>query len=82
MKRWSLYINMKDTTESISGFSGPLKIEESSDLFVTLRCAKIEGQHATFYAGGGILNESKLVSEEYETYMKIETMKKVFNVTQ
>lgn len=68
--------------EYYSGFSGPLKIEESSDLFVTLRCAKIEGQHATFYAGGGILNESKLVSEEYETYMKIETMKKVFNVTQ
>lgn len=64
--------------EYYSGFSGPLNINEQSQLYVTLRCARIDGQYATLYAGGGIMPESELRSEELETRLKMETVKGLF----
>lgn len=64
--------------EYYSGFSGPLNINGLSKLYVTLRCAKIDGQYATLYAGGGIMPESEFRSEELETRLKMETVKRLF----
>lgn len=61
--------------EYYSGFSGPLNIQGSSNLYVTLRCAKLTGQYATLYAGGGIMPESELLSEDFETQLKMGTIK-------
>ncbi len=48
------------------------------DLFVNLRCAKIVGDSATFYAGGGIVKDSDLESEWRETTLKMDTLKQFF----
>lgn len=64
--------------EYYSGFSGPLNINGLSQLYVTLRCARIDGQYATLYAGGGIMPESEFRSEELETRLKMETVKGLF----
>ena len=59
------------------GFSGPLNQSEIS-FYVTLRCLNINKSKAVFYAGGGILPESKLQEEWEETERKLNTMKDLF----
>jgi len=63
--------------EYYSGFSGPLNIDSSTNIYVTLRCAKIPPEHITLYAGGGIMPESELTSEELETRLKMGTVQSV-----
>jgi len=63
--------------EYYSGFSGPLNIKSTSAMYVTLRCARIDGQYATLYAGGGIMPESEMESEETETKLKMQTIKAI-----
>jgi len=63
--------------EYYSGFSGPLNIERSTDLYVTLRCGRIEDQYVTLYAGGGIMPESEQQSEDLETQLKMQTIKDI-----
>ncbi len=65
--------------EYYAGFCGPKNIEYRSDLYVNLRCMKIEGQKATFYAGAGITEDSKPEREWKETELKIETLLSILN---
>lgn len=60
-----------------SGFSGPLNINGKSIMYVTLRCAEIEKENITLYAGGGIMPESEMESEELETRLKMQTIKAI-----
>lgn len=60
--------------EFYSGFLGPINIQEESHLFVNLRTVKIQGNHATFFAGCGITADSNPVKEWYETEMKSQTL--------
>lgn len=48
-----------------------------SQLYVNLRCAKIEGCKASIYVGGGITKQSKPELEWEETVFKSSTMKSV-----
>ncbi|MBR6310786.1 MAG: chorismate-binding protein [Paludibacteraceae bacterium] len=67
--------------EYYAGFLGTIS-PEGCDLFVNLRCVKIEGDEISFYAGGGILPQSTMESEWDETEAKMETMKQLFRSTQ
>lgn len=60
-----------------SGFMGPLGINGSTHLFVSLRCMKITPHAFRLYAGGGILTESVEQQEWDETEEKMKTMKKL-----
>lgn len=51
--------------------------QNSSDLFVNLRCMKIEKGQAKLFVGGGINNGSNPEKEFFETVNKSQTMKKV-----
>ena len=62
-----------------AGFLGELNINESSDLFVNLRCMQIDGQKANLYIGGGITEDSDPISEWEETVTKSEVMKCVLS---
>ncbi|MDR6560742.1 MULTISPECIES: chorismate-binding protein [unclassified Arcicella] len=63
--------------EFYSGFLGPVNIKDESHLFVNLRTVKIQGNHATFFAGCGITADSNPVKEWYETEMKSQTLMNV-----
>jgi isochorismate synthase len=63
--------------EFYSGFLGPVNINQESHLFVNLRTVKIQGNHATFFAGCGITGDSDPIKEWYETEMKCQTLMNV-----
>ena len=58
-----------------SGFMGPLNIEHSTHLYVSLRCMQITREHFRLYAGGGLLRDSVEQKEWRETEAKMETMR-------
>ena len=66
-----------------TGFLGELNVqhsredEESSALFVNLRCMKIENNKAAVFVGGGITKDSNASKEWEETVSKSKTMKRV-----
>jgi isochorismate synthase len=60
-----------------SGFMGPLDAEGDTNLYVSLRCMKIEGDDCYLYAGGGLLRESTEEQEWQETEAKMETMRRL-----
>ena len=62
-----------------SGFTGWLDTEGHTDLYVNLRCMKIEPGETTLYAGGGILASSEVESEWTETGDKMNTMKSILH---
>lgn len=53
-----------------AGFSGPIRADGSMDLYVTIRCAKIESSHAALFLGGGNTALSDLQTEWQETETK------------
>ncbi|MDF7817286.1 chorismate-binding protein [Runella sp. MFBS21] len=57
-----------------SGFLGPVNVEKETNLFVNLRCMKIQQGIATLYAGGGITEDSDPQKEWQETELKCHTM--------
>lgn len=57
-----------------SGFIGWLHPEGQTDLYVNLRCMRIEADALTLYAGGGLLASSELDDEWQETEKKLQTM--------
>lgn len=58
-----------------AGFSGPFHLgTDETQLFVSLRCMQLQYAHATLYAGGGIMPESKEQAEWDETCRKLQTM--------
>jgi isochorismate synthase len=64
--------------EFYSGFLGVSNaMENETNLFVNLRCVKIEASKATLYAGGGITIDSNPEDEWEETHNKLQTMAKV-----
>lgn len=68
--------------EFYTGFLGELNIDftsyktENSDLFVNLRCMKVEEEQATVFVGCGITKDSIPENEFFETVNKSITIKK------
>lgn len=60
-----------------SGFMGPLDIQDSTNLYVSLRCMNIEGNRYHLFAGGGLLKDSTEEQEWQETEAKLETMRRL-----
>ena len=56
---------------------GPLGLGGATNLFVTLRCMRIEGRECGLYAGGGLLPDSVEEQEWRETEAKMDTMRRV-----
>jgi len=61
--------------EFYSGFLGPVNFEDSTDLFVNLRCMKVTNGLARFFAGAGITEDSIPKKELAETKMKASIMR-------
>ena len=64
----------KHERELYTGFLGPWNINGESQLFVNLRCARLEKSSATLFVGGGITAASKAEDEWQETENKAETL--------
>ncbi|TVZ55460.1 isochorismate synthase [Lutibacter sp. Hel_I_33_5] len=61
-----------------TGFLGELNIEnKKSELFVNLRCMKVENNKAIIFIGGGITKDSIPEKEWEETIAKAQTMKSI-----
>ena len=79
------FINQNENynREFYTGFIGELNIGDSKEeiqktnLFVNLRCMKIENNIASIYVGGGITKDSNPKNEWEETVSKSKTMKYV-----
>lgn len=63
--------------EYFSGFLGPVNLQNESNIFVNLRCMKLMQQHATLFAGAGIITNSNPEKEWNETEIKMQTLLKV-----
>lgn len=61
-----------------AGIVGMLDETGETELYVNLRCARIDGCTAHLYAGGGILPTSELEQEWTETEEKLKTIGNVF----
>ncbi|RDK87045.1 isochorismate synthase [Marinirhabdus gelatinilytica] len=70
-----IYKNENYDREFYTGFLGISNAEQNStDLFVNLRCIKIDQNNATLFAGGGITKDSNAEDEWLETHNKMQTM--------
>jgi len=68
--------------EYYTGFLGELHMQDVkgkviSDMYVNLRCMKLNGNEVALYVGGGVTKDSDPEKEWEETVRKTETMKKV-----
>ena len=61
--------------EFYSGFLGPVNLNESTNLFVNLRCMKVTNGIVRFFAGAGITEDSNPHKEFLETEMKMNVLK-------
>lgn len=57
-----------------SGFLGPINLEQSTHLYVNLRCMQLHAAALTLYAGAGITEDSQPDKEWKETEMKCQTL--------
>ncbi len=71
--------NEKHDREFYAGYLGPVNIQNETELYVNLRCMKIENHLATLYAGAGITEDSDPMKEWLETELKCQTLLKVFS---
>lgn len=63
-----------------AGFLGPVNIQQSTRLFVNLRCMQLlDPTTARLYAGAGITADSNPHKEFIETEMKMNTLRKLLN---
>lgn len=60
--------------EFYSGFLGPVQINQSSHLFVNLRCMQVFKKNVRLYAGAGITIDSNPEKELAETEMKMQNI--------
>lgn len=60
-----------------TGFLGEINVQESTELFVNLRCAKFSEDQVSIYVGGGITRDSDPDKEWIETIRKTQTIKRV-----
>lgn len=65
--------------EFFSGFLGPVKMANSTNLFVNLRCMQLLEKKARLYAGAGVTADSDPEKEYQETEMKFKTLLDVVN---
>jgi len=65
--------------EFYSGFIGPVNFDGRTDLFVNLRCMKVEEGQARLFAGAGITEDSVPANEFLETEMKLEILSRLVN---
>lgn len=63
--------------EFYAGFLGPVNMNESSHLFVNLRCMQLFADKAWLYAGAGVTADSIPEKEWEETEMKMNTLLQV-----
>ncbi len=63
--------------EYYTGYLGELNLNNSTNLYVNLRCMKVEDNNISIYVGGGITKNSIPENEWTETVIKAEIMKKV-----
>ncbi len=63
--------------EFYTGFLGEININNCSNLFVNIRCMKVENSIITLFLGGGITQGSIAEKEWQETVEKSKVMKKV-----
>ena len=61
-----------------SGFCGLFDMNCHTALYVSLRCMQMQDDKIRFYAGGGLLRESRMESEWLETEAKMEAMRRLF----
>ena len=57
-----------------SGFCGPLGMDDTTHLYVSLRCMQLMKYQCRLYAGGGLLDDSDETREWKETEYKLNTM--------
>lgn len=60
--------------EYYSGFMGLLNVDETTDLYVNLRCLKVQDNNVCIYAGGGLTINSEPDKEWEETNLKAHTL--------
>lgn len=60
-----------------SGFLGEINKNNSTELFVNLRCAEYSNEHLNIYVGGGVTRDSEAQKEYEETIAKTQTILKV-----
>lgn len=60
-----------------SGYCGPMALDSSTHLFVSLRCMEICQEGYDLYAGGGLLRDSIEQQEWDETEAKLQTMRRI-----
>jgi isochorismate synthase len=63
--------------ELYSGYFGPVKIQDQTNLFVNLRCLQVHKNGIQLYAGAGVTADSDPQKEFEETEMKMATLLKV-----
>ncbi len=64
--------------EYFSGFLGAINIQNETQIYVNIRCAKIMDDRVRFYAGAGITEDSDPDKEYQETENKIQVLKRYF----
>ncbi|MCX2745269.1 chorismate-binding protein [Mangrovivirga sp. M17] len=57
-----------------AGFMGPVNINDKTNIFVNLRCAKIYKEHILTYAGAGVTIDSDPEKEFEETELKCQSI--------
>jgi isochorismate synthase len=67
----------KHSRSMYSGYLGPVNLMNATYLFVNLRTVEIKENHAVFYAGCGITEDSDPEKEWQETQMKCQTLQRV-----
>ncbi len=60
-----------------SGFLGVLNMEQSTEIYVNIRCMNYDDGQVELYAGGGLLQASKLEEEWLETERKLAVMEQL-----
>ena len=62
--------------EFYTGFLGELNVDGQTNLFVNLRCMKVENNLVHIFVGGGITIDSNVEDEWQETVEKSKVVKK------
>lgn len=57
-----------------SGYIGPVNVQYETNIYVNLRCTKLENNHAQLFAGAGIISNSNPEKEWKETEIKMDTI--------
>ncbi len=77
---WEFVVNNETSRRCYySGFSGPFQLQDSTQLFVSLRCMQMGSDGFRLYAGGGLLTDSEEEMEWNETEAKMQAMIQLVN---